>query len=132
MAFTRASYAISASRSIQTRVVADGLGRHGPTVEEAVFFCTSEAIQNATKHGAPLTHVNITLGERDENLSFEVADDGRGFNASEQRPGFGLTSMEDRIEAVGGKLEISSSPGGGTRVRGVIPRGTSPLRWISS
>jgi len=54
-------------------------------------------------------------------LTFEVADDGRGFDTASVIRGAGLTNMTDRIDALGGRLEMVSSPGGGTRVHGSLP-----------
>lgn len=54
-------------------------------------------------------------------LIFEVADDGRGSDPETTLRGTGLQSMSDRLEAVGGSLEVRSAPGDGTRVTGRIP-----------
>jgi signal transduction histidine kinase len=54
-------------------------------------------------------------------LSFEVADDGRGFDPSSTGYGTGLHGMQDRLEAIGGTLMIRSAPGTGTTVAGRIP-----------
>jgi PAS domain S-box-containing protein len=105
---------------VHVRVVADSVGRHAPTVEEAVFYCVREAIQNAAKHGGASALVTLTIECRDDGFEFEVADDGPGFDPREQSTGFGLASMRDRIAAIGGELEIASAPGEGTRVRGVV------------
>jgi signal transduction histidine kinase len=51
-----------------------------------------------------------------------VEDDGLGFDVASQEPGAGLTNMRDRVAACGGRLEIDSQPGRGTRVTGTIPR----------
>ena len=50
-----------------------------------------------------------------------MADDGEGFDPSRIRDGSGLRNMRDRVESLGGTLEILSSPGEGTVVRGVVP-----------
>jgi signal transduction histidine kinase len=57
----------------------------------------------------------------DGALRFEVRDDGAGYDTDNVTAGVGLTSMHDRLAAVGGELAISSSPGRGTRVSGTIP-----------
>lgn len=54
-------------------------------------------------------------------VRFEVADDGVGMQPPTHGDGIGLRCMRDRIEAVGGRLEVVSSPGMGTRVRGRVP-----------
>ena len=101
-------------------VIAENVGRHAPALEEAVFFCAREAIQNATKHAGPRAHVTLSLKRHDEGVEFEIADDGPGFNPREKSSGFGLTSMRDRIAAVGGELQIISAPGQGSRIRGIL------------
>jgi PAS domain S-box-containing protein len=111
---------------IDVRVRADTVGRYPPTVEEAVFFCAREAIQNATKHAGAQTRVTLTLNRHDDGVEFEVADDGPGFDPDEQASGFGLTSMRDRIAAVGGELETISAPGQGSRIRGYVPHSGVP------
>jgi hypothetical protein len=65
--------------------------------------------------------VTITLGRNPEGICFEIADDGVGMDPSASADCLGLVSMRDRIGAVGGELEISSSPGRGTIVRGTVP-----------
>jgi PAS domain S-box-containing protein len=113
---------------IRVRVIADDVGRHAPTIEEAVFFCAREAIQNAAKHAGACAHVTLSLTRRGDSLEFEVADNGPGFDPREQSTGFGLTSMRDRIAAVGGELEIISAPGHGLRIRGIVPHRGAPTR----
>jgi signal transduction histidine kinase len=105
--------------SIAARVAIDGTDRYRTEVEAAVYFCCSEALQNAAKHGDRSTAVSISL-ERHADLRFEVRDDGPGFSPPHVRAGQGLANMRDRIEAVGGTLDIRSSPGHGTSVIGSI------------
>ena len=103
-------------------VVDNGIGRCRPTIEAAAYFCSTEAIQNAVKHAGPGARVNVRLERTPENIKFEVSDDGAGMGRT-RSDGIGLTSMRDRIGAVGGELEIVSTLGEGTRVRGTIPIG---------
>ena len=111
----------AASRSpLGVRLKADGIGRHGPDVEAAVYFCCLEALQNAAKH-APGSQVEIVLVEREDALVFSVADDGPGFDLGRRPAGQGLTNMRDRIGAVGGSLDVGSAPGAGVRLDGVVP-----------
>ena len=98
----------------------DGVGRYPAEIENAVYFCCLEAMQNASKH-APDSHaVTVVLGERD-GLVFEIRDDGAGFDRAAVPPGVGLTNMHDRLAAVGGAVRGPSSPGAGTVVAGRIP-----------
>jgi signal transduction histidine kinase len=64
--------------------------------------------------------VTIALS-RNGDLRFEVRDDGPGFPPEEAETGAGLENMRDRMAAVGGRLDIRSSPGAGTAVIGTIP-----------
>jgi len=101
--------------------VDEGIGRCSPTVEAAIYFCATEAVQNATKHAGSHARVTITLGRDQQRAHFVVADDGVGMDNPWVADGDGLTSMRDRIGAVSGELEITSLPGHGTTVRGSVP-----------
>jgi signal transduction histidine kinase len=98
----------------------DGLGRYEPDVENAVYFCCLEAMQNAAKHAGDAAVVTVALGEAD-GLVFEVRDDGDGFDSSVVPSGAGMTNMQDRLAALGGVVEVRSAPGEGTVVAGRIP-----------
>jgi signal transduction histidine kinase len=100
----------------------DGLGRYPADVENAVYFCCLEAMQNASKHAGEAAVVTVTLGEGD-GLVFEVRDNGAGFDSPAVRSGAGLTNMQDRLAALGGAIELRSAPGEGTVVAGRIPLG---------
>ena len=58
----------------------DGVGRYSAEVENAVYFCCLEAMQNASKHAPDAHAVTVALGER-EGLVFEIRDDGAGFDS---------------------------------------------------
>jgi signal transduction histidine kinase len=105
---------------IPTRVTTDGVGRLEPEVEATIYFCTLEALQNVTKY-AQASIVDVSLRQDDGVVEFTVADDGRGFDPGVTNLGTGLQGMVDRVEAVGGTIEIESAAGAGTTVRGRIP-----------
>jgi len=65
--------------------------------------------------------VVVRIDGSDRGLSFEVTDDGQGFDGVSAKRGAGLTNMTDRIDALGGHLEVSSTPEFGTRVQGSLP-----------
>jgi signal transduction histidine kinase len=111
--------ALARQGPIAARVDIDGTDRCRPEVETAVYFCCSEALQNAAKHADGATTVSLSL-ERHRHVRFEVHDDGPGFSPSHVRAGQGLSNMRDRMEAVGGRLDIRSTPGEGTSVIGRI------------
>jgi signal transduction histidine kinase len=106
------------------------LGRHSPSVEAAVYFCCTEAIQNADRHsGGSLITVQASDDEGPgRGLRFSVSDDGHGFDPSAVRSTHGLTGMRDRIRAAGGELRIISAPGRGTTVEGQFAPGTRQRR----
>jgi signal transduction histidine kinase len=85
---------------------------------EALLRITAEAVRNAVRHGQA-SRIDVALDA--EPLSLTVADDGRGFDVNHagggRQGGFGLTSMRERAEGVGGTLTIESTPGEGTTVR---------------
>jgi signal transduction histidine kinase len=110
-------------RSLQPVTLAShGVGRYRPEVEAAVYFCCLEALQNVAKHAGPGATAAIHVRQRDGTLSFEIVDDGVGYEADDPATrGAGLTSMTDRVAAVGGTLDVDSTLGAGTHVRGRIP-----------
>ncbi len=107
--------------TLPVEIEADGVGRLPQDAEAAIYFCTLEALQNVAKY-AGATSATVRLRERNGSVQFEVRDDGRGFDATTTGGGTGLQGMRDRLNAIGGTLEIESRPGSGTVVRGSIPR----------
>jgi signal transduction histidine kinase len=118
----------AANRSaLPADVVAD-VGRFPPDLEAAVYFCVLEAVQNAGKHAGEGARVTITIDATDDELCFLVADDGAGFDVTGAAiKGHGFVNMQDRVGAIGGVLEVTSTPGTGTRIKGRIPL-TVPVR----
>jgi PAS domain S-box-containing protein len=115
-----------AGAPLTATVHAGELGRYAREIESAVYFCCLEALQNAAKHAGDGCDVSVTLWE-DEELHFEVRDDGAGLPEGPRQTGAGLTNMRDRIGAVGGRLTIESAPGVGTNVAGAVPIGPIAL-----
>lgn len=102
------------------QVQTDGVGRYGQEVEAAVYFCVLEALQNVTKY-AEASRVEVALRHEDAGLTFSVSDDGVGFDRGSTTRGTGLQGMADRLDAVGGSLEVRSAPGRGTTILGRVP-----------
>ena len=116
-----AALTAQANRSpVPVTVVGDGVGRYPRDVESAVYFCTLEALNNVAKY-AEATAVTVRVNEENGVVRFRIDDDGRGFDPRETRQGTGVQGMMDRLDAVGGRLDISSEPGRGTSVEGVVP-----------
>ena len=89
-------------------------------VVETLLRIVRESITNAGHHAHAKT-VRVRL-DTSSGMTLVVEDDGDGFDAQEQSPGFGLPSMRERAEAIGGELSIHGVPGTGTTVRVHIPR----------
>ena len=109
----------SRKAAVPTTIESDGIGRYPQEIESAVYFCALEALQNVAKY-ADASSAVIRLGERDGRLEFEIADDGRGFDPATTTYGTGLQGMVDRLDAIGGRIEVVSEPGRGTRVFGYV------------
>ncbi len=87
-------------------------------VEVAAYYVVSEALTNAAKH-AHASVVKIDVAEQDATLKLAIRDDGVG--GADPSQGTGLGGLADRIEALGGRLEIVSPPGSGTSLSIEIP-----------
>jgi signal transduction histidine kinase len=86
-----------------------------PREREAVVRIASEAVANAARHsGAEV--LRLYLERLEKGMRLKVVDDGTGFDEEQPRSGFGLVTMKDRAEALGGKLRIDSRRGAGTQV----------------
>jgi signal transduction histidine kinase len=86
-----------------------------PREKEAVVRIASEAVANAAQHsGAEV--LRIYLERADAGMRLGVEDDGSGFDEEQPGSGFGLVTMKERAEALGGKLRIDSRRGAGTKV----------------
>lgn len=101
-----------------------------PWVELQLLRIIQEALSNVRKH-SKAEHSRVRLSCADERLVVSVEDDGVGFNPTSQRrspsPRFGLSTMRERAEAIGGRLDIDSAPGEGTRVRVEVSKAPSRL-----
>ena len=104
-----------------------GVGRYPIEVEEAIYFCCLEALQNAEKHAGQDANATIDIIGSDEALSFTVRDNGRGFDQTRAH-GRGLRNMFERMNGIGGWLSIDSRVGRGTTISGGITLGTGRPR----
>jgi signal transduction histidine kinase len=107
---------------VPVAVESDGVGRYQPEIESAIYFCCLEALQNVAKY-ANASRAEIRLAQTNGQIRFDVADDGAGFDTERVRAGSGLQGMADRLEAIGGALDVRSELGRGTTVIGTVPAG---------
>jgi signal transduction histidine kinase len=103
------------------RITEDGFGRQSAAVENTVYFCCLEALQNAAKHAGENATVDIRLASRHGHAHFSVIDDGAGFDPATVDDGAGLNNIADRVAAAGGTLHIESAPARGTRIDATLP-----------
>lgn len=116
--------AAAAHAAIPVDVKLQGLGRYSTPIEGALYYCSTEALQNAAKHGGPNTTATITALVDDHTLTLTITDTGRGFNRA--ITGTGLTNMTDRLAAIGGSLKIDTAPGRGTRIIATVSAPSTP------
>lgn len=91
-------------------------------VRHKLMLATREVLQNVAAHSAA-TEVRVTLQLSEEALTIEVADNGRGFDSGRTNgEGNGLPNMRRRLEDLGGRAEITSQAGKGTKVRFILGR----------
>src|SRR6476659_2997298 len=96
------------------------VGRLDPELETVVYRLAQEALNNVAKH-AGADRAQLQVCSREDRLELLVSDDGKGFDQTDEHSGFGLAGMRERVELVGGELQIESKPGDGTRVMASVP-----------
>jgi len=100
----------------QLIAVAEPMAYYPPEWNENLYWMIIEALNNSLKH-AQARNIEVVIGCSEEQLEVEVKDDGVGFDTSPVRSGgFGMRSMRERAEILGGELSVQSSLGNGTRV----------------
>jgi signal transduction histidine kinase len=113
--------ALGARYQLQVRLEAEGEPDVPLEVNESLYRIAQEALNNIARH-AGAGRVDVRLASAAEGLSLQVADDGAGFDTSQQFPGhLGLHTMRERAEKAGGTFAIRSAPGSGTRIQVKIP-----------
>ena len=98
-------------------------------IEAAAFYVVSESLANVAKYAAA-SRASVELARDDGLLVVEVSDDGVG--GADADKGSGLRGLSDRVEALGGRLRVSSEPGHGTTVRAELPLRLANLDRASS
>ena len=99
-----------------------GEGRLAPDTEVTAYRLIQESLNNVVKH-AGARRVNVRVDEEDSSVVVEIEDDGRGFEPGSPGAGtgFGLLGMRERVDLVGGSVEVRSRLGEGTRVKAELP-----------
>jgi signal transduction histidine kinase len=116
--------ALAARAAFPVQLDLGPLDRYPPSTEAAFYYCCSEALQNAAKHGGPATTVTVTAVADEQTLTLTISDTGSGFNPTTM--GMGMTNMADRLSAIGGRLEIDAAPGRGTRITAAVDAVAQP------
>jgi signal transduction histidine kinase len=108
---------LAAASRIPVTVTVSG-ARVPPVIEAAIYYVCGEALANVAKHSAA-TRVTVTVASDDDEVTVEVTDDGTG--GADPDMGTGLRGVRDRLEAFGGMLTVTATPGSGTRLSGMVP-----------
>ena len=102
-----------------------------PDLTLCLFRVAQEALQNAVKY-SHARRVTLRLAGGPDSLVLSAVDDGTGFDVTGAwGRGLGLVSMRERVEAVGGVLQIQSSPGAGTRLEVTVPLGVGHAESVA-
>lgn len=102
--------------------------RRGPlrhlnaAVESTLFRVAQEGVTNARRHARHPTRIGVLVEARESDVSITVTNDGEPVPASASAPGYGLMGMAERTALLGGALSAGPLPGGGWRIRGILPR----------
>lgn len=97
---------------VQIRLEIAAAGEWPPEIAGAVYFCCFEVVESVA--GSDSAHLTVTVREEEGTLAFEVVDDGAG-------PAVDALPARDRVEALGGRLEVESEPAHRTRIVGSLP-----------
>lgn len=91
-----------------------------PTAREAVFYVAADALGNVARH-ARARHAGLSLRREDDTVLLQVVDDGVGYDTASAVGGLGLRNMRERAFNAGGRLDVVSKAGSGTRVQLRVP-----------
>ncbi len=102
--------------------VSESFPRLGPRVEGLLYRAVSECLNNIRKHAGPAS-ARMSLRVEGQQVMLMVVDNGRGFDLAlaDRSQGMGLRTLAENVQAVGGRLEIDSAPGKGTRIAITLP-----------
>ena len=101
---------LAAQSGATVNVLIDEVGKLAPATEQALYFCASEALQNASKHAPPQTPVQLQLSRRANGVHLRIENACAAGPA--QSDGHGLRNMQERIRSVGGRCDCGVQSGG--------------------
>ena len=108
--------AVEQRANVEARLLTQGdVGDLPDEVEEQLFHIAQEALNNALRHSAA-TEVTVRIAIDESESLLIVEDNGTGFDPDADSAGMGLTTMQERVEAIGGQVRITSAPDQGTTV----------------
>jgi signal transduction histidine kinase len=120
-ALRRVTESTGAEADLLAHAEVTGTVRSLPTGTEVILLRVGqEALANVRKHAAA-RQVTVRLEYGEDVVRLAVADDGAGFDPQAARSGYGLRSMRDRVQQVGGTVRVTSAPGAGTEVSAEVP-----------
>ncbi len=107
---------------LRASLTVEGVERGSPEMKDALFRTAQEALNNALRHSG-IREASILVRFDSEEASLSVKDEGIGFDPAAARGGksFGLLTMRERVEALGGRLSVESAPEKGTLIRASVP-----------
>jgi signal transduction histidine kinase len=114
--------ALIASDELPVELTVEGDLRTVPeSVSVTSYRLVQEALTNVRRHAGTANSVAVRVGVGDRDVAIEVTDNGRGAGVAASPDGFGIIGMRERVAAVGGTFEAGPRPGGGWRVRAILP-----------
>ncbi len=120
MALTKQADALDARHQIQVETHLCPEPPLSLEKKQVLYRIAQESLHNIRKH-ARASHVDVRLSMTEDRILLEIGDNGRGFEPSNPTTGFGLQSMQERVQQVEGIFELESAPGTGTRIRIQVP-----------
>jgi signal transduction histidine kinase len=115
--------ALKEQSGMEMRLAVMGIERRLQSYQEVMIFrAIQELLNNASRHSSAM-QVNVQLDMGETDIKVVVDDNGKGFDKADlpERGGMGLKVIRDRVEMLGGSIEIDTSVGKGTRVTFQIP-----------
>jgi signal transduction histidine kinase len=110
--------AVEGRASLQTKLIADGIGDLPSPIEQALYRIAQEALNNALRH-AHAQRITVQLQQEQTRVILAITDDGGGFDpaVAHKNGGLGLRGIAERVAQLGGTLTLQSAPSAGTQMR---------------